>query len=98
MVKKKRTEHTRPSVWDFKTRKRIVARDDVMELLDVMESYVQQLHQKRPDQDRLDQALLILKEIKWCAFFNHEFREATYNELEELSDKLYVEINDGYQD
>jgi hypothetical protein len=81
-------------VYDLKTgqRKR-VSRLEFIGLLNTVEGYIEQLRPYRPSQDGLDNAIRIVRVMKFDGMFNPKFRDEYTGPLEELLDDMYVEIN-----
>jgi hypothetical protein len=64
-----------------------------MDLLELAERFIEDLRPLRKNQKFLDDAIKTIREMKFVACFNHQFRQETYSELQEFVDDLYVEIN-----
>jgi hypothetical protein len=73
--------------------KTLISRTEFIELLDIAERYIGDLRATRKNQKYLDECIKIIKEMKFVACFNPQFRQETYSELMEFVDDLYVEIN-----
>jgi hypothetical protein len=73
--------------------KTLISRTEFMELLEIAEKFIDDLRAIRKNQKHLDDAIATIKEMKFVNCFNHQFRQETYQELQEFVDDLYVEIN-----
>jgi len=70
--------------------------NEYLELVEVAEDYLKQLHELRSKRGVVvgdyEQAVNILKEIKFCGRFSAWFREQSVGQLDSIVDDLYVAI------
>jgi hypothetical protein len=62
-----------------------------MDMLDTVEIYIKDIEAR--NNVKLEQTLKILKEIRWAASFNPQFRKDSFKGLAELLDDLYLDLN-----
>lgn len=74
--------------------KELVSRVEYIELLETIETYIEQVKPLRKKPNGLDNAVKIIQEMKFVGSLNHKFRQETFHELEDLSDDLYIEIHE----
>ena len=66
----------------------LVSRVEFCEMCDAVEQQLEELGYCSPT------SFDILKEMRLCASYNHEFRNTTFPELEEFFQELYEELHD----
>ena len=71
----------------------LISQHEFIDLLETMEKYINDLRPIRKKQTGLDQAISIIKEMKFVGMFNFSFRQQMYDPLEELLDEIYAEIH-----
>jgi hypothetical protein len=62
-----------------------------MDMLDTAEHYIHEIETR--NSIKLEKTLSLLKEIRWAASFNPEFREQSFIQLAALLDDLYLDLN-----
>jgi hypothetical protein len=73
--------------------KTLVSRPEFLELLNTVEEYIELLRPLRKNQKNLDDAIATVKEMKFVGMLNHQFRQETYQELDDFFDDLYAEVH-----
>jgi hypothetical protein len=86
--KKQIKDHNMAKIIDIQTGQDM---SSYMDMLDTAEVYIKDIEAR--NNVKLEQSLKILKEIRWAASFNPQFRKDSFKGLAELLDDLYLDLN-----
>jgi hypothetical protein len=83
--------HSMAKIYDLAGRRR-VSKMEFMDILATIEQYIEKLRPLRSNQNLLNNAVNIVKEMKFNGLFDAKFRNQHIKPLEDLLDDMYIEL------